>query len=56
MTELYKPAHLRQIANVVDQLIEPARRMVPELQWSIDQQTGRPVSRWTIPGEPESPG
>nr|WP_294553446.1 hypothetical protein [uncultured Rhodopila sp.] len=48
MTELLPPDRLRQISRVMDQPAAVVRRLVPILQWSIDEQTGRPVSRWVV--------
>ena len=48
MTELLHADRIRQLARVMYQPAESARRLVPVLQWSVDEQTGRPVSRWVL--------
>ena len=48
MTELLTADRLRQLARVTDQPTEAARQPVIVLQWSVDEETGRPVSRWVV--------
>jgi hypothetical protein len=48
MTELLSPDRLREIGRVLYQPAEKAMRLVPVLQWSVDEETGRPISRWVM--------
>jgi hypothetical protein len=48
MTELLDANRLRLLARDTDQPAETARRLVPVLKWTVDEETGRPVSRWVL--------
>jgi hypothetical protein len=48
MTELLTADRLRQLTRDTDQPIEATRQPVVILQWSVDEETGRPVSRWVL--------
>jgi hypothetical protein len=39
---------LQDIAVVTEQLKLPSGDMIPRLQWTIDAETGRPISRWVL--------
>lgn len=37
-----------RIATLAARSTQPARRMIPVLEWTADCATGRPVSQWVI--------
>ena len=37
-----------RIATLAVRSASPARRIIPVLEWTIDAETGRPVSQWVV--------
>lgn len=48
MTEFMHQDRLRQLAHVMEQPNLPSQGLIPRLQWVIDPDTRRPVSRWVV--------
>jgi len=55
MTELMDASHLRQMAGLSDQSKLGLRPVVPVLRWTINGETGRPVSHWLLAEKQAAP-
>lgn len=48
MSKLMSPVRMSELANVAELPSLPPEKPIAILQWTIDAETGRPISRWVL--------